>query len=237
MAISKPHLSSKHIDIKKDNTAIFAAIGIAVFITVFGFISGRALVDQLTYHQRVISAKKDALRLAQDNTKNAKDLELSYVSFDNEAVNILGGDPKGDGPIAGSNPKLILDALPSVYDYPALSSSIEKILLDNGYQIERIGGSEDEALSATNNDNSPNEDAGTTIPFVSELTEIPYPISIASSVDGTQRLLDILERSIRPFYIETITLNGSDQSLNAKISMKTFYQPGIKFQVDSTVVK
>jgi hypothetical protein len=237
MILSKPHLSNKHINIKKDNSVIFAAVGIAVFIVVFGIFAGNALIGHASYNQRVIGAKKDVLTLAVENTKNVKALELSYLSFANESVNILGGDPKVDGPLGGTNPKIVLDSLPSVYDYPALSSSIEKLLVDNGYQIERIGGSEDKNLSATNPDSSADSATVTTGAVSSELTEIPYPITVASSVIGTQKLLDIFERSIRPFYIETVTFTGTDQSLNAKISMKTFFQPGIKFQASSRVVK
>jgi hypothetical protein len=237
MALSKSHLSNKHINIKKDNSVIFAAIGIAVFVVVFGIFVTKALVEQASYNQRVIGAKKDALNLAIENTKNVEALELSYISFANESINVLGGVSKSDGPIDGTNPKIVLDSLPSVYDYPALSSSIEKLLVDNGYQIERIGGSEDATLSATNPNSSPDSVTVTTGLVSSELIEIPYPITIASSVDGTQRLLDVFERSIRPFYIETISFSGNDQSLNAKISMKTFFQPGIKFQASSKVVK
>jgi hypothetical protein len=237
MALSKPHLSSKHINIKKDNSVIFAAIGIAVFVVVFGIFATKALVEQASYNQRVIGAKKDALNLAIENTKNVEALELSYISFANESINVLGGDPKSDGPIGGTNPKIVLDSLPSVYDYPALSSSIEKLLVDNGYQIERIGGSEDASLSATNPNSSADSATVMTGVVSSELTEIPYPIAITSSVDGTQKLLDVLERSIRAFYIDTISFSGNDQSLNAEISMKTFFQPGIKFQASSKVVK
>lgn len=238
MALTKPHLSIKHINIKKDNTVIFASIAVAVFLVVFGLVAGKSLLSQSLYNQRVIDAKKGALKQAVDNTKNVKNLEQSYLSFAKEPINILGGNPVGEGPIDGSNPKLVLDALPSVYDYPALSSSIEKILLDNGYQIERIGGSEDEKLSGTNpvNSSSSKKTTKVTVNAKSEATQIPYPLTVVSSVDDTQKLLDILERSIRPFYIETVSFSGSDLSLTTKISMTTFYQPGMKFQAGSKVV-
>jgi hypothetical protein len=230
MSISKPHLSSKHLIIKKANATIFAAIAIAVFMVIFGLFATRALLDQASYHQRVISAKKDALNKAEDNSDKVKDLEASYRSFASESVNVLGGNPTGNGALDGSNPKIVLDALPSVYDYPALSSSVEKILTDNSYQIERIGGSEDKALSSSNT--SGNSPVSTSSPV-----ELPYPLTIQSTVSGVENLLNIFERSIRPFYIEKIQLSGSDQSLSAKFTMKTFYQPGISFQVSTEVIE
>jgi hypothetical protein len=206
------------------------AVSITVFIVFFAAFASRALLSQASYQQRVITSKKDALKIAEKNQENAKKLEASYNSFATESINVLGGNPTGIGPLDGSNPKIVLDALPSVYDYPALSSSIEKLLLDNGYQIETIGGSEDAKL-ANDNTNETNKSSKT------EVVAIPYPLSIQSTVDGTKNLLEILERSIRPFYVEKITISGSGNSVGSRITMKTYYQPGIGVEVTTKVVK
>uniref|UniRef100_UPI004055B35C hypothetical protein n=1 Tax=Candidatus Electrothrix sp. TaxID=2170559 RepID=UPI004055B35C len=237
MGISKPHLSNKHEIIKKANVVIFAAVAVAVFLVIFGLFAGRALISQAAYNQRVIDAKKEALELAKDNSDNASDLEESYLSFESEPINVLGGNPNGEGPLDGSNPKIVLDALPSVYDYPALSSSIEKILLDNSYQIDNIGGAEDPSLAASNPESNNDSSDGPSISASeSTATEIPYSLSITSTVDGSENLLRIFERSIRPFYVEALELSGTDQSLSVEIRMNTFYKPGISFQTSSEVV-
>jgi hypothetical protein len=225
--IAKPHLSSKHLKIKSANTIIIISVSVTVFIVMFSLVSARALLSQASYNQKIIGEKKDALDIAKKNRESVKDLEASYRSFATETVNVLGGDPEGTGALDGSNPKIVLDALPSEYDYPALSSSIEKILLENSYQIDRIGGSEDSG-------NSGGRISSTGIG--SSAVGIPYPLSIVSTAEGTKNLLDILERSIRPFYVESLEISGSDASMTAKINTRTFYQPSKSFTVTTKVV-
>lgn len=225
--ITKPHLSSKRAIINSDNTKILISVSVTVFVVFFCAFSMRALFSQASYQQRVIDSKKDALKIAEKNQKNTEDLEASYLSFATEPINVLGGNPDGTGPLDGSNPKIVLDSLPSVYDYPALSSSIEKLLLDNGYQIETIGGTEDSSLASSDTDKK----------SASKLVEIPYPLSIRSTVDGTKQLLEILERSIRPFEVEKVTLSGSGNSVSSRIIMKTYYLPETGVQVTTKVVK
>lgn len=233
-------MSSKHISIKKANTAIYASVSIAVFMVIFGLFSAKSLLSQGSYNKLVIKEKKSALKTAKQNVINAKSLEQAYVAFASEPINLLGGNPAGNGPLDGSNPKLTLDSLPSVYDYPALSSSVEKILIDNSYQIERIGGSEDASLSTVVGAAGSAASSGVAVQastLPSTVTEIPYPLKIQSDVGGVERLLKILEKSIRPFYVDSIELSGNDQSLSAKITMKTFYQPGITYNTSTKVVK
>jgi hypothetical protein len=224
---TKPHQSDKHKLIDKNNAKIIITVSITVFVVIFTLFASRALLSQAAYQNKVISGKKDALKVAKQNEKNAKDLEKSYVAFATESVNVLGGNPTGTGPLDGSNPKIVLDSLPSVYDYPALSSSIEKLLLDNGYQIESIGGSEDTTLTSKSSDSKTE----------AKPIEISYPLTIQSTPEGTKQLLQILERSIRPFSIDKVTVSASGASLSSKIAMKTYFQPATGVQYTTKVVK
>jgi hypothetical protein len=231
--VSKPHESSKRALIDKSNAKIVIAISISIFVVIFSAFAVKALIGQAGYQQNVIDGKKEALKIAEQNKKNAQNLEKSYIAFEAQVVNVLGGNPEGEGPLDGSNPKIVLDSLPSVYDYPALSSSIEKLLLDNGYEIESIGGADDVALVGTDTPAA----GGTTQTTVSAPIEVPYPISVQSSTEGTKQLLSILERSIRPFYVDSISFAGSGDALSTTITMKTFYQPGTGVTVTTKAVQ
>ena len=224
--IAKPHLSNKHTLIKKDNLVTVIAISSAVFILIFSLFTIRALLNQSAYQQNVIDEKKDALKIAKQNNEEVKNLEQAYLSFATEPVNIIGGNPEGTGPQDGSNPKLVLDSLPSEYDFPALSSSIEKLLTDNSYQIERIGGSE--AVQS--------EPVEGEVVDINNL-EMPYELVVVTTTDGAKNLLNILERSIRPFYVDSMQLEGTDANLQVKLTLKTYYQPAINFRVDTKVVE
>jgi hypothetical protein len=223
---AKPHLSSKHAIIKKANLVIVVVVSLAVFISIFSLFIAKALLNQSAYQQNVIDEKKSALKIAKQNNEDIKSLEQSYLSFATEVTNIIGGSSQGTGPQDGANPKIVLDSLPSEYDFPALSSSIEKLLTDNGYLIDRLGGSE-EVQPVDQSTSS----ADGVIP------EIPYDMTVTTNKEGAKKLLDILERSIRPFYVESIELSGTDSNLSTKIALKTFFQPAIKFDIKTEVVK
>ncbi len=230
MAKQSLQKSEKHAIVDRANTTILIAVSVAVFIVVFSGFAMRSLISQGNYHRRVISEKREALSVLVDNSAAVEELERVYTAFEGEAVNVLGGDPDGDGPVDGDNAKIVLDALPSEYDYPGLSSSLEKLLVDGGYQITSIGGSED----ASRQSETPGESSVTSNPVPQD---IPYPFTIVSSPENTLKLLELLEKSIRPFYVETLKLEGQGGNLSANIGLKTFYLPATGLDVSTKVVK
>lgn len=215
--ISSQH-SLKHNIIEKDSSRILIAVGMAVFVSVFSIFATRALISQSLYNQRVISKKEEARNALIANKANAQLLAESYALFQNEAVNIVGGNPSGTGPRDGDNAKIVLDALPSVYDFPALSSSIEKILLDGGYEIDSIGGAEDANL---------NTDAASESVLSAKPTpvSIPYPFSFQSRPEAAFTLLRTLESSIRPFSVNALKISGQGENINVQVDVSTYFQP------------
>lgn len=235
--------SIKHVIIDKANTTMLIAVSVSVFIFVFSLFAVRALVNQSSYHNRVIAAQRDALKTLRQNKIAADELRESYIDFagPDATVNVLGGNPKAEGPRDGDNAIIVLDSLPAEYDFPALSSSIEKILVDGGYQISTIGGSEDASQNVNNTgasagvgQQSATQSASSSSSLASSgstLVDIPFPFSVSGSEESITNLLLTLERSIRPFYVTALSIEGSGDSLEASIGLKTFYQPKTSFQV------
>ncbi len=225
------HKSIKHAIIDKVNTTIIISVSIAAFVVVFSLFAIKSLVSQSLYQQRVISAKEETLKLVKSNKTIALELQTSFTDFDSEITNVLGGSSSGDGPMDGDNGKIVLDSLPSEYDLPALSSSIEKILTDGGYQIQSIGGTEE------GNKDSNSDSTSKTSSVLSTPIEIPYPFGIQASTEQTINLLKTLESSIRPFYVTKLTIDSGKDALDTTIGLKTFYQPASNLQVSTKVVK
>ncbi len=223
--MAKPfgHKSDKHEKVDKENARIVAAVGGAAFIVVFSLFAVQALISQSLYQNRVITEKKAALNQLRENSESAEQLRASYTAFISEEENVIGGNRDGDGPSDGNNAKIVLDALPQEYDYPGLASSLEKILVDGGYSIESVGGAEDPSLGSTTDASTP--------------VEIPYPISVNASPKNTRELLVTLEKSIRPFYVDSLTIRSSNNGLRTSLGLRTFFQPGLEYQLDSKVVK
>lgn len=219
--------SIKHQIINDVNTRMFISVAVAVFVVVFCIFASQALFSQSLYQQKIISEKQETLQVLRDNKDAVEELEQAYISFNEEETNVLGGDLNGDDSMDGDNGKIVLDALPSVLDYPGLSSSIEKILVDGDYEIESIGGGE-----VADVETGASEATGRSDPV-----EIPYPLRINAAPGQVLQLLETLELSIRPFHVNTLRIEGSGNNLQMTVDMKTYYQPASGLEVGSKVVQ
>lgn len=221
------HKSVKHDAIDKSNNRTILAVGVATFIFIFSIFAVRSLISQSLYHGRVTREKELALSQLKENEKAIVELKKSYETFESEEINILTGNPTGEGALDGSNTKLVLDALPNKYDYPALSSSFEKILRDGGYDIGAIGGTEDGGLA----------ESSTKATKDVKPVEIPYVFSVNADTDGLVRLLETLEHSIRPMYVDGLEVQAGDTVLQAQVTLRTFFTQPKTFELGSKDIK
>lgn len=229
MAIPHKHdrlRSQKHALVDRANAVMLSTIAITSVIVVFSFFIGKALIGQYAYQNKVIKEKKATLNQAKKNKANADQLVNSYKSFATDPINVLGGDPAGDGPRDGDNPRIVLDALPSQYDFPGLISSLEKLLISGGYTIDTLGGQE-EAVATEGDPANPTP----------QTTEMPFSFVVTSTYGSVQQLTSTLEASIRPIHITHMTLQGTDAILKLTVDAKTFYQPLVTFSPVKEVLK
>lgn len=210
--------------ITKANSTIVAATAVAAFVVVFTLFAGKTLASQAAYQNRVISAKKKALSQLKSDLSARDSLVNSYQAFVDTSQNVLGGNPNGTGDQDGDNAKIVLDALPSKYDFPALATSLEKVISSQGLQILGITGTDQEL--------SQDQSSATPQPIA-----MPFQIQVSGSYQSIQSLVSTMERSIRPFQIQTVELSGDQGSMTATISAQTFYQPEKSLQIGSKVVK
>jgi Tfp pilus assembly protein PilO len=206
--------------IDKANTTTLVAAGCAAFLVVFSLVSAKALISQLAYQNRVIGAKKDTLKRIDENLKARDSLVQAYRSFTSDGTNIIGGNTSGSSDRDGNNADIILDALPSKYDFPALTASLEKLALGNSLKLSSITGTDDEVNQASQQNSA---------------TPKPLPVAFQVKVDGgygqVQGLIDTFEKSIRPIQVQTFTIQSSDKGLTSEIGAATFYQPEKKLEL------
>lgn len=212
--------------ITKANSTIVAATAIAAFVVVFTLFAAKSLAGQAAYQNRVISTKKKALTQLKSDLSARTDLVNSYQTFVSTPQNVLGGNPAGSGDQDGDNAKIVLDALPSKYDFPALATSLEKMISTQGLQILGITGT-DQELAQQNNQAS-----ASPVPIA-----MPFQIQVSGSYQSIQGLVNAMERSIRPFQVQTMELSGDQGSMTATISAQTYYQPEKSLQIKSEVVQ
>jgi hypothetical protein len=211
--------------ISKANSTIVTATAIAAFVLIFSLIASKALFSQMAYQNRVISAKKEAVAQLKDNLEARDSLVTSYKSFVERPQNMLGGDPSGSGPQDGDNAKIVLDALPSVYDFPALATSLEKLITSQNLQITGITGTDQELEQQVASEGTP------------QPVPMPFQIQVTGSYDSIKNLVDLFNRSVRPFQTQTMSLGGNQSNMTLTLSAQTYYQPEKTFKINTQVVK
>ena len=220
-------VSIKHIEISKANTQVVIIAGLAGFLTVLCLVSSQAYISQNSYLSKVITKKQVAYKQLTVNIEATKKLTSAYDDFQNQPKNILEGDPKGEGQNDGPNSKLVLDALPSSYDFPALTSSIEKILTIRNLKVESITGIDDE-LAQVDAQSSPNPQA---VPMV-----FSFKIKNATYTQ-VQDVVKALTLSIRPIHVDTLIITGGNTDMSLEVTAHTFYQPPKNLVIKSETVK
>lgn len=223
---SHPRASVKRIQIDKSQTTMLITAAIAGFFLAFMLVGGKALVGQIQYQNKVIGQKKEAVAQLRANVQATTNLVNSYKAFVSTTQNVIGGNPGGSGSKDGDNSKIVLDALPSKYDFPALATSLEKLLSDQSLIINNITGSDDE-VAQIEKESSPDP----------QPEAIPFLVDATGNYQATQALVTSFNRSIRPFQIKKISVTGSQSSMSVSLDAQTFYQPAKNFNITKKVVK
>jgi len=218
--------SIKRALIDKSNTRMVIIISAAVFAIIFSLVAAKTLWGQAVYQGKVIKAKTNASNQLQADIKVANTLHASYSAFVGTATNIIGGTSGGTGEKDGDNAKIILDALPTKYDFPALTTNLEALVQDQQVELTSISGVDDEIAQSTNISSSDPQSV-----------EIPFSLTVSSDYDKTQALLGALEHSIRPIVIRTLDISGGKDKITTNITAVTYYQPAKSLNTRTQVVK
>jgi competence transcription factor ComK len=225
--MAKLEISTKRLAISKANAQIVVVIAVASFVTVFCLVASRAVWSQTRYQARVTTASEKAHQQLDKNIKAFDNLVTSYKKFDSSPTNIIGGVNGGAGDNDGDNAKIILDALPSTYDFPALTSSLEKILTANNFSITSISGTDDQ-VNQQKNTSSPNP----------QPVSMPFSFSVDNSNYASVILLITkLQQSIRPIQIDSINLSGGASSMTLTVTAHTYYQPEKALSITKQVIQ
>lgn len=212
--------------VNKTNSTIVAVTAVAAFIIIFLLVISKTLLSQAMYQNRVVAQKKGALTLLKADITASKALVESYSTFNSATQNIIGGSSTGSGANDGPNSRIILDALPSSYDFPALVTSLEKIIANRGLTIQSIQGIDDEVAQQNN------QTSTTPKPIA-----MPFQVTINGNYKALQGLIDDFQNSIRPFQILTQSFSGGENNMTLTLKAQTFYQPAKVLNIGSKVVK
>lgn len=219
-------LSSKRNLIDKANTTVVIVVSAAAFLFVFSAVATKTLVSQAGYQNRVIAEKRKARDQLTKNKEAVKELKKSYTKFVAKEPNVIGGNIIGVSSKDGDNTKIILDALPSSYNFPALASSLEVLVANQNLKINSIAGTDDEVSQAENKTS-----------INPQPIAIPFDLSISSNYESVKNVIGAFEKSIRPIQLLTFDLSGDKDELTLAIGAQTYFQPAKSMNITTKVVK
>jgi Tfp pilus assembly protein PilO len=201
---SNLNISSKRLKIDKSNTKVLIYTSIAVVVLIFSLVAAQALWKQIQYQNKVLSLREKAADQLEKNKKATVQLQAQFVAFDTATESIIANsDP---------NSKVVLNALPSKYDFPALATSMEALMNQSGVTIVGISGTDDQA-SAQQSSSEPAP------------TEIPFSVTANGSYESIKKLISNIEKSTRPIKVNSIKYSGTESDLQVQINAVTYYQP------------
>lgn len=218
-------VTSKQTQAQRAKSTAMAVIIIASIIVVFCLVATNVMLNNASHQRRILAVKQTAAKQLEANINDINTLASQYKAFSSASTNIIGGSTNGTGPSDGSNTQIVLDALPSQYDFPGLTASVEKILTSRSVQLQSISGTD-------------NESSITAKPLPN-----PRPITMSFSFGATsnynniKRVFNDFQKSIRPFHVVSLQLSGTDAQMTVNASIDTYYQPTKTLSITSKEVK
>lgn len=220
---------SKRLKTNKSGTNLIVVVAIATVVTVFCLVSAKTLLSQASHQKRVLDARNAALKQLESNINDANTLSQQYQVFQSgNPTNIIGGKNSTDTnlqPPDGDNARIVLDALPATYDYPALVSSVAKILNNNRFNNQSIEGTDESASIKNVSSAKP------------ETKTITLEVQGTANYKAIQSLLRDLERSIRPFDVMKVDIKGAESNMTVVLNINTYFQPSLTLDLVYKEVK
>lgn len=195
--------------IKKSGSTVVIAMAISAIIVAFSLVTINYLWDLSQHNKRVIKEKSAASNILEQNVENIELIQNNFTVLE-----------AGDTTSA-----VILDALPSKYDFPALTTSLESLVKRSGLTLNSFSGDDE-------------EDAALQIQTQPAPIEIPFTLNVSGSYSNIQKFVKNLEVTIRPMKIVRMELKGSsDSAMKATVSVITYYQPATSLEVETRILQ
>lgn len=201
---------------------VSVVVGISIVLMIF-------LAQKIWFGEKVLYEKGKTAQILDDNLKAVASLK--------ENINIRNTDQNlAATKLNSSNPPLqsVLDALPADANSTALASSLQTKLLNgvSGVVVETIsvdpvsGETAQDDASAASNASGPGE--------------INFSFSVSTGTNNyaaLKQVLERLERSIRPFNVTTLTVEGQGDKVLMTVSGVSYYNPAKTVQLTEKAVK
>lgn len=212
------NISTKHIQMKKASSTVFISIAVASVLVSFCIVFLNILWNTSKYNTRVHDAQEMVRDTFENNLSAVPELQSSFKNLE------IGANLIADQPEDKTNSEVVLDALPSKFDYPALVSSIDNLAKTTAVKLASFQGVDlGESAEQSSTDPAP--------------VEIPVILEVEGSYEAIKIFLKGVEDSIRPFEVTRIELTGTDDALRVLVNMNTYYQPAFNLNLETRIIE
>ncbi len=235
----------KRQQITNTRKQVFTWVALAAALVVICLVVGWNLMQRINYQNKVNRDVGKTAQTMHDNVEAADKLIKNVNALKANAALSLPNLKADDSTVF----QVVIDALPTEDDSVALSSSLQnKILSKSGVTIEQInvdttesdsssGSSSSSSSSSSGSSSSSSSGSGKS--GVSKADDIQFPVakpitfrvSLVGSFDSVKSALQDIESTIRPITITKLTIDGSDDKLNATIEAQTYYSSKVNFKL------
>ena len=235
----------KRQQITNTRKQVFTWVALAAALVVICLVVGWNLMQRINYQNKVNRDVGKTAQTMHDNVEAVDKLIKNVNALKANAALSLPNLKADDSTVF----QVVIDALPTEDDSVALSSSLQnKILSKSGVTIEQInvdttesdsssGSSSSSSSSYNSSSSSSSSSSGKS--GVSKADDIQFPVakpitfrvSLVGSFDSVKSALQDIESTIRPITITKLTIDGSDDKLNATIEAQTYYSSKVNFKL------
>lgn len=235
----------KRQQITNTRKQVFTWVALAAALVVICLVVGWNLMQRINYQNKVNRDVGKTAQTMHDNVEAADKLIKNVNALKANAALSLPNLKADDSTVF----QVVIDALPTEDDSVALSSSLQnKILSKSGVTIEQINvdTTESDSSSDSSSSSSSSSSSGSSSSSsssgksgVSKADDVQFPVakpitfrvSLVGSFDSVKSALQDIESTIRPITITKLTIDGSDDKLNATIEAQTYYSSKVNFKL------
>lgn len=195
---------------------VSAIVGVALVVSIF-------LVQKIVFGEKVLNEKRHTVSVLENNIKVIPSLKdsIAVLNTNENLASVRLNDT--DPPVQS-----VLDALPASPNATALGSSLQKKLLAGvpGVAIESINVDPVIDADVQSDTNSPSS------------IKFSFSVSISNSAySSLKELLQKIEKSIRPFNITNLSVEGQSSKVTMMAEGVSYYQPAQSLELRDKVVK
>ncbi len=219
----------KRSQIAKANRTMFIWIAIASVLVGVGAVAGFSLFQRLTYTEKVLSEKQ----------KTVATLKSNKVAIDSLEDDVRALDANSDLASIKANQtdqaiQVILDALPSNANTPALGASLQTKLLSGAGQLDSI---QLNPVAGVESLTSPDEEATVDASAEGETAnEMVFQFKMTGTEADLRKVLENLEKSIRAIVVTSAAMEYSNGVVSMTVEAKVFYTPETTLELKDKVV-